>query len=124
MLHEAVQHTCMALLRAVIGYRSTTHNISRLLALIENLSKVPSLIFPYITKEEKKLFLLLRHAYSDARYKEEYAVPAEKVAILIERVKQLMDVAEQLYQLNGNQSANVINNPIPGFPLAVDKEEP
>ena len=55
-LHQATQHTCMALLRVYTGYRSTTHNLSRLLALIENFSFVPSTIFPCITEEETELF--------------------------------------------------------------------
>lgn len=37
-LHQSVQHGCMALLRSITGYRSQTHNLSRLLALTENFS--------------------------------------------------------------------------------------
>jgi HEPN domain-containing protein len=97
-LHQSAQHACMAILRVYTGYRSTTHNLSRLLALIENCSFRPSAIFPCLTKEEKELFNLLNRAYSEARYKEGYVMPAEKVAILKERVQELLNVAEQLYQ--------------------------
>ena len=96
-LHQATQHTCMALLRVFTGYRSTTHNLSRLLALIENFSFVPSTIFPCSTDQETALFNLLNKAYSDARYKEDYSVPTETANLLKKRVKQLLLVAEKLY---------------------------
>ncbi|BAV05082.1 HEPN domain-containing protein [Filimonas lacunae] len=96
-LHQSAQHSCMAMLRVLTGYRSTSHNLSRLLALIENCSYQPSTIFPCFTKEEKELFNLLNRAYSEARYKEDYTIPAEKVAILMGRVKELLNTAEQLY---------------------------
>ncbi len=96
-LHQATQHTCMALLRVYTGYRSTTHNLSRLLALIENFSFVPSTIFPCSTEEETALFNLLNKAYSDARYKEDYSIPTEISNHLKKRVHQLLFVAEKLY---------------------------
>jgi HEPN domain-containing protein len=85
-LHQATQHTCMALLRVYTGYRSTTHNLSRLLALIENFSFVPSTIFPCSTEEETALFNLLNKAYYDARYKEDYSIPTEIANLLKKRV--------------------------------------
>ena len=96
-LHQATQHTCMALLRVYTGYRSTTHNLFRLLALIENFSFVPSSIFPCITAEEIALLNQLNKAYSDARYKENYNVPTETAILLKKRVKQLLLVAQELY---------------------------
>jgi len=87
----------MALLRVYTGYRSTTHNLFRLLALIENFSYVPSTIFPCSTEEETALFNLLNKAYSDARYKEDYSIPTEIANLLKKRVHQLLLVAEKLY---------------------------
>jgi hypothetical protein len=51
-LNQATQHTCMALLRVYTGYRSTTHNLSRLLSLIENFPIIPSSIFPVLQKKK------------------------------------------------------------------------
>jgi uncharacterized protein len=96
-LHQAIQHACMALLRVYTGYRSTTHNLSKLLAFVENFSFVPSTIFPCITEEETALFNLLNKAYSDARYKENYTVPAETAIILKNRVQQFLLVTQKLY---------------------------
>jgi HEPN domain-containing protein len=97
MLHQAVEHTCIALIRVFTGYRPTTHNLSRLLAIIENFSPMLLTIFPCITKEEKELFKILQKAYSDSRYKDEYAISPDKVTILTERVKELQAIAESLY---------------------------
>lgn len=113
-LHQATQHTCMALLRIYTGYRSTTHNLSRLLALIENFSFVPSTIFPCSTEEETALFNLLNKAYSDARYKEDYSIPTETANLLKKRVHLLLLVAEKLYN---KKMIAIQNNQTTTFPL-------
>ena len=113
-LHQATQHVCMAFLRVHTGYRSTTHNLSRLLALIENFSFVPSTIFPCITEEETALFHLLNKAYSDARYKEGYSIPAETANLLKKGVQQLLLVAEKLYN---KKMMAIQNNQTTTFPL-------
>ncbi len=120
MLHQTAQHGCMALLRAYMGYRSKTHNLARLLAIIENFSTAPAAIFPRATKEEKELFNLLRNAYSHARYNEDYIVTEEKAAILTERIKKFLAVAEQRYcqkleSLDKEQSIS--------FPLTIKDEK-
>lgn len=113
-LHQAVQHTCMALLRVFTGYRSTTHNLSRLLELIANFSHKPVIIFPGFTKEETDLFNLLNRAYSEARYNEQYKVPADRAAVLLERVQQILDTAQELYK----EKLHALENDQPiSFPL-------
>lgn len=113
-LHQATQHTCMALLRVYTGYRSTTHNLSRLLALIENFTFILSTIFPCSTEEETALFNLLNKAYSDARYKEDYSIPTETANLLKKRVQQLLLIAEKLYN---KKMISIQNNQITTFPL-------
>lgn len=97
-LHQAAQHACMCMLRMYSGYRSNTHNLSRLLSLIKNFSPAPSNIFPCTTKEEIGIYNTLNKAYSDARYNENYQVTAEKAQLLIGRVRTLLSVAQQLYE--------------------------
>jgi len=98
LLHQAVENTCIALIRLYTGYRSNTHNLSRLLAMTENFDLHPTSIFPRITKQETELFNLLLNGYSDTRYKELYAIPAETVSVLLERVQLLQQTAEKLYK--------------------------
>lgn len=56
MLHQAMENTCKALIRSFTGYLPTTHNLRRLIAMTENFSPLPALIFPGITTEEDELF--------------------------------------------------------------------
>ena len=97
-LHQSAQHACMAILRAYSGYRSTTHNLSRLLGLIASFSYQPLAVFPCVTKEETNLFNTLNRAYSDARYNEKYVVPKETALILLRRVEDLLGIIQQLYE--------------------------
>lgn len=87
-----------ALIRVITGYRPSTHNLGRLLAMIGNFSPFLLAVFPKNTKEEMDLFNTLTKAYSDARYKEGFKVTAEKVTILIERVTAFQCHAERLYR--------------------------
>lgn len=98
MLHQAVEHTCIALIRVFTGYRPNTHNLARLLAIIENFSVMLMTVFPSITKEEKALFRILQKAYSDSKYKDEYTISSDTVTILTERVTELQVIAETLYK--------------------------
>lgn len=115
-LHQSVQHCCMAILRSITGYRSQTHNISRLLALTENISLLPATIFPVVTDEETALFDLLHNAYSGARYKDDYTISLEKATILTERVKQLLIIAEHLY----SKHLEALTETTISFPLTIN----
>jgi HEPN domain-containing protein len=90
LLHQSAQHTCMALFKSIMGYRSNTHNLIRLLSLTNSISPALTNIFPANTPEEKALLHYLHEAYSGARYHEHYMVPADQAAILVERTKQLI----------------------------------
>lgn len=98
MLHQAVEHTCIALIRAIIGYRPSTHNLRRLIAITENFTPLASSAFPRNTPEEKNLFLILARAYVDARYKEDYHVDPFIIHTIIRRVSEFQGSAESLYR--------------------------
>ena len=117
MLHQAVEHTCIALIRVFIGYRPNTHNLFRLLTIIENFSPMLMCVFPCITKEEKELFKILQKAYSDSRYKDVYDISADKVAVLTERVRELQAIAESLYM---ERIASYSETQEPHLPLAAN----
>jgi HEPN domain-containing protein len=95
MLHQAMEHSCISLVRCMTGYRPSTHNLRRLLAMTENVSVAYSAIFPSNTAEEKDLFSILARAYSEARYKEDFAADCRTVKILIERVTLFQSCAEK-----------------------------
>jgi HEPN domain-containing protein len=96
MLHQSLEHTCIALIRVVAGYRPITHNLGRLITMTENFAPFSAPVFPRNTKEEVDLFHLLATAYSDVRYKDNHNVSAAQVNILIERVSIFQRQAETL----------------------------
>jgi HEPN domain-containing protein len=98
MLHQATEHTCIALIETCLGYRPATHNLNRLLALTENFSEYPSCVFPQVSQEEIDLFNTLVRAYSDVRYTENFDVPIGKAETLRQRVKDLQEIAVKLYR--------------------------
>ena len=93
MFHQAIELTCIALLRTCLGYKPTTHSIKRLFMLIENVTQEIEQIFPRSTNEEAELFNILQRAYSDVRYKESYSVSGDKVFTLLERVHEFQVMA-------------------------------
>jgi hypothetical protein len=52
-------------------------------------------VFPIKAKEENRLFLLLKNAYVNARYKKDYCITKEELAYLAGRVKKLRDLVEK-----------------------------
>lgn len=97
MLHQAMEHACIAIIHTCLGYRSTTHNLNRLLALTENVSPKLSSLFPRHTETERELFNLLVHAYGDVRYRQSFIIPPEQAKVLFERVNELIDTTERIY---------------------------
>ena len=96
MLHQSAEAACNALIKLFTGYRTCTHNISRLLRLVENFTLRLTSIFPSNTHEEKHLLALLVKAYSGARYQEEYSITKEELSILLQRVTNLYTIAGKL----------------------------
>jgi len=97
MLHQAVEHTCTALIKVYLGYRASSHKLSELLSLVENFSLHSITVFPRITREEIRLFNLLERAYSHARYDETYSVSTETVSALSKEVDQFLLIARALF---------------------------
>lgn len=98
MLHQAVEHTCIALTYAITGYKPSTHNLKRLIMLIDNFAPFGPVFFPCDTREDIYLFHLLSRAYSDARYQEVYWITRKDITILIDRVSNFQSYAENLYR--------------------------
>ena len=93
LFHQAIELTCIAMLRTCLGYKPTTHSIKKLFMLIENVTQEIEQIFPRSTNEETEIFNILQRAYSDVRYKESYSVSSDKVFTLLERVHEFQAMA-------------------------------
>lgn len=98
MLHQAVEHTCTALIKVYLGYRASSHKLSTLLSMLDNFSLLHTIkVFPRITPEEIRLFTVLEKAYSHSRYDEKYSVSTETVDALRMEVEQFLQIARALF---------------------------
>ncbi|GAA0193935.1 HEPN domain-containing protein [Fulvivirga kasyanovii] len=95
-LHQAVERYYTAVLLVFTDYRPKDHNIETLGIKAEMCDKRFA-VFPQQTPEEQRLFELLKKAYIDARYKmDEYAITAEELLYLAERVNKLKQLTETI----------------------------
>ncbi|CAM3715907.1 HEPN domain-containing protein [Mucilaginibacter galii] len=126
MLHQAVEQACKTLIRVFTAYQCDMHNISRLLDHCALFSDKLAYALPRRTDEDKRLFALLRDGYSETRYNVNYVVKDADADTLLTRVKELLNVTEELglakilqYQNEADQAAptihitSEINNPLP-----------
>lgn len=95
MLHQAVEQTCIALIRVFVAYRSEVHNLRRLVNLCSCFSDQPYKMF-LSTKEDERLFEVLAKSYSGARYKDNFAVSREDAHSLYERVVAFVALAKDM----------------------------
>lgn len=95
-LHQATERYYTTILLVFTDYRPKEHDLAKLekQAITCN-SRFH--VFPKTTKDEKKLFQLLKRAYVDARYKmEEYEITKEQLEYLVERVEVLKALTEEI----------------------------
>jgi HEPN domain-containing protein len=96
MLHQAVEQSCIAMIRVFMAYRSDIHNLSRLLKLCLCFSSEPQNVFSTNTAEEQRLFRLLEKSYSDARYRDGYKVDDTDAKMLLAKVSAFIELTERL----------------------------
>lgn len=96
MLHQATERTYNAIILVHTGYKPKTHNLDKLKRLCKRFSEALDAVFPNNSAAEKHLFDLLKRGYIDARYKKDYAISQQELALLIERVARLQSIAADL----------------------------
>jgi HEPN domain-containing protein len=104
MLHQSVEHALNHLIKTTTGYHSHTHNLERLFRYAEMVSYQLPDIFPRNTEREKQLFKLLQKAYTDARYSENYSIGFREIQSLAERVKDILELAENCCKVSSQLS--------------------
>lgn len=98
MLHQAVEHTAIGLIRTHMDYRPASHNLKRLLGMIETFAPFSMDVFTRSSRDDEELFDILTRAYSDARYKDVYSVSEETVSALTDRINRLHRLSERLIE--------------------------
>ena len=95
-LHQATESFYSAILLVFTGYKPRLHDIEKLGSLASNYSDELLKIFPRDTKEQEEKFILLKLAYTEARYNKNYKITEEKLVYLIKRVEKLKSVTEEI----------------------------
>ncbi|TMU56071.1 HEPN domain-containing protein [Flagellimonas algicola] len=95
-LHQATERYYTTILLVFTDYRPKDHNLETLGIKAEMCDKRFA-IFPKSTKEEERLFELLKKAYIDARYKmDEYSITHPELEYLAEKVQLLKQITEEI----------------------------
>jgi HEPN domain-containing protein len=101
MLHQAAEQALRALLKIGTGFHCHTHNIERLIRYAGMVSYRLPYVFPNKTEREKRVFNLLKRAYTETRYKEDYSITGAELLLLADKVKMiqgiLSDTAKSLF---------------------------
>lgn len=96
-LHQAAESLYYATLLVFTDYKPKTHNLWKLRRKAKPYSEELFHVFRAETdKREKELFELLKQGYIDARYREDFTITEQELAILIERVSAMIPIVEKL----------------------------
>ncbi|MBS7566833.1 HEPN domain-containing protein [Mucilaginibacter sp. Bleaf8] len=106
-LHQAAESSLIAIIRAVLGYRLSVHNLSRKIRITLLFTEEIKAVLALETPQGVLLFNLLQTAYSEARYKSDFKPDDESVTLLKERVSLLLRKIAQVYLqfIKGKESA-------------------
>lgn len=96
MLHQAAENYFYALRLVYTLKNNKQHNLSKLLGATTQYSCELKKIFPRNTKEEKRLFELLRLAYVEARYNSKFIVTQEDIDALYPKIEKLRDLTYKI----------------------------
>ena len=96
LLHQAAERYYTTALLVYTGYKPKTHDLEDLHTRVCKQDVRFKTIFPRQTEEEEYMFLLLKKAYIDSRYKISYEIKKEELEYLSGRVKLLRDLTEDV----------------------------
>ncbi len=96
LMHQASERYYGAIQLVFTGYKPKTHNIEDLGNLAKACDMEFSKVFPMATKQERDRFDLLKRAYVDARYSDDYVISKEDLDYLSERVQVLRKMTEEI----------------------------
>jgi len=97
-LHQCAECLLLAVIRAVSGYRINNHNLLSLLRINQMFTGDLVAVFNLDDTEEKELFELLKYAYIQVRYRDNFEAGSAPVKTLLEKVRLLEQRAENIYQ--------------------------
>ena len=97
-LHQAVEAAYICLLLVHTLYFPRSHNIKFLRSLAEAADNTVISAWPREARADRRRFELLKRAYVEARYSDQYEVSGEDLAWLAEHARELRDLVVQSCQ--------------------------
>lgn len=90
-LSQVTEALYFAILLVFTGYKPKSHNIEKISQLAEELAPGLVNVFPKESDEEREMFDLLKKAYIEARYKQDYMIKKDQLTYLEDRIKILFN---------------------------------
>ena len=97
MLNQAAESCLIGIVRVLSGYRTSSHNLSRMLRFTVLFTDEIIDVLELEKPEEVKLFNLLQSAYSEARYKNDFWLEEGTAKLLSLKVQLLVKKIEVFY---------------------------
>jgi HEPN domain-containing protein/predicted nucleotidyltransferase len=94
LLHQTTERFYMCILLVYTDYKPKLHDLEKLnkqVCMVDDRFKA---VFPRSTPEEDRMFILLKKAYIDSRYKLDYTITREELEYLGSRVLKLRELSE------------------------------
>jgi len=97
-LHQCAECLLTAIVKAVLDYNVGGHNLTKLLDMTEMFTQDIAAIFHLENEEKAKQFDVLKHAYVNVRYKDNYEPDESNIINLYPTIKKMVTVVETVYQ--------------------------
>lgn len=95
-LHQSTESFLKTIPLVYILYGYKEHDLALLIEKCKPYTMELAKVFPRDTPEEKRLFELLRSAYVEARYNDDFVVTKEDIDALMPKVELLRDIVEKV----------------------------
>ncbi|WP_433956278.1 nucleotidyltransferase and HEPN domain-containing protein [Brevundimonas bullata] len=110
-LHQATKSAYICFLLVTTFYFPRSHNIKFLRSLAEDTDKRLTVAWPREQRADRRRFELLKRAYVEARYSDQYDVDADDLTLQLESVTQLRNLVvkaseERIAKLAGDAEAD------------------
>jgi HEPN domain-containing protein len=95
-LHQACENLYYAIRLVYTQENNKQHNLSKLSGSVKKYSEELMFVFPRDTKEEERLFALIKAAYVEGRYNPDFLVTKEDIDALVPKVEMLRDITKRI----------------------------
>lgn len=119
LLHQTTEYLVKTIPLVYTLYRYKEHDLEFLIRKCKLFTLELAKVFPRDTPEEKRLFELLRRAYVEARYNDDFVATQEDIDALVPKIELLKQIVEKVCKerfddydkLIKQQSANLATEP-------------